>query len=57
MTANTVPYGSLLRTPPTSSLLLTAKREPYKKASLLTKIIEEISGGKSLVNGPAGRKR
>ena len=34
----------MLRIPPTNSLLLTAKQEPYKKAYLLTKNIEEFSG-------------
>ena len=38
-------YGSMLHIPPTNSLLLTAKQEPYKrKAYLLTKNIEEFSG-------------
>ena len=36
----------MLHIPPTSSLLLTAKQEPYKKAYLLTKNIEEFSGKK-----------
>ena len=39
-----VSYGSMLHIPPTNCLLLTAEQEPYKKASLFTKIIEEISG-------------
>ena len=39
-----VPYGSTLHIPPTNCLLLTAKQEPYKKAYLLTKNIEEFSG-------------
>ena len=39
-----VSYGSMLHIPPTNSLLLTAKQEPYKKADLLTKNIEEFSG-------------
>ena len=34
----------MLHIPPTNSLLLTAKQEPYKKAYLLTKNIEEFSG-------------
>ena len=34
----------MLHIPPTNCLLLTAKREPYKKAYLLTKNIEEFSG-------------
>ena len=38
-------------------LLLTAKQEPYKKAYLLTKNIEEFSGKKVEKKGPAGRKR
>ena len=37
-------YGSMLPIPPTNCLLLTAKQEPYKKAYLLTKNIEEFSG-------------
>ena len=36
----------MLHIPPTNSLLLTAKQEPYKKAYLLTKNIEEFSGKK-----------
>ena len=39
-----LPYGSMLHIPPTNCLLLTAKQEPYKKAYLLTKNIEEFSG-------------
>ena len=39
-------YGSILHIPPTNCLLLTAKQEPYKKAYLLTKNIEEFSGKK-----------
>ena len=50
-----VPYGSMLHIPPTNCLLRTTKPEPYKKAYLSTKNIEELSG-KSL-EGPAGRKR
>ena len=42
-----VPYGSMLHIPPTNLLLLTAKQEPYKKAYLLTKNIEEFSGKSS----------
>ena len=45
----------MLHIPPTNCLL-TAKQEPYKKAYLLMKNIEEFSG-KSLEKGPAGRKR
>ena len=41
-----VPYGSMLYVPPTNLLLLAAKQEPYKKAYLLTKNIEEFSGEK-----------
>ena len=33
----------MLPIPPTYCLLLTAKHKPYKKASLLTKNIEELS--------------
>ena len=36
----------MLHIPPTNCLLLTAKQEPYKKAYLLTKHIEEFSGKK-----------
>ena len=39
-----VQYGSMLHIPPTNLLLLAAKQEPYKKAYLLTKNIEEFSG-------------
>ena len=39
-------YGSMLHIPPTNCLLLTAKQEPYKKAYLFTKNIEEFSGKK-----------
>ena len=34
----------MLHIPPTNLLLLAAKQEPYKKAYLLTKHIEEFSG-------------
>ena len=37
-------YGSLLHIPPTNLLLLAAKQEPYKKAYLLKKNIEEFYG-------------
>ena len=46
----------MLHIPPTNSLL-NAKQEPYKKAYLLTKNIEEFSGKKVQKNGPVGRKR
>ena len=36
----------MLHIPPTNLLLLSAKQEPYKKAYLLTKNIEEFSGKK-----------
>ena len=36
----------MLHIPPTNSLLLTAKQEPYKKTYLLTKNIEEFSAKK-----------
>ncbi|WP_419584586.1 hypothetical protein, partial [Thiolapillus sp.] len=39
-----VSYGSMLHIPATNCLLLTAKQEPYKKAYLLKKNIEEFSG-------------
>ena len=42
-----VPYGSMLHISPTNSLLQAAKQEPYKKAYLLTKNIEESSGKSS----------
>ena len=42
-----MPYDSRLHIPPTNLLLLTAKQEPYKKAYLLTKNIEEFSGKSS----------
>ena len=37
----------MLHVPPTNLLLLAAKQEPYKKAYLLTKNIEEFSGKSS----------
>ena len=37
-----VPYGSILHIQPTNLLLLAAKQEPYKKAHLSTKYIEEF---------------
>ena len=43
--------------PPTSHHLLAAKQEPWQKAYVLTKNIEEFSGGNSEENGPAGRDR
>ena len=39
-----VPYSSMLHIPPINLLLLAAIQEPYKKACLLTKDIEEFSG-------------
>ena len=42
-----VPYCSMPHIPRTNSPLLAAKQEPYKKAHLLTKNIEELSGKKS----------
>ena len=36
----------MLHIPPTNCLLLTTKQKPYKKAYLLTKNIEELSGKK-----------
>ena len=50
-----VPYGSTLHIPPTSLLLLAAKQEPYKKAYLLMKNIEEFSG-KSLEDRASRQK-
>ena len=46
----------MLPTPPTNLLLFTAKQEPYKKAYLLTKNIEEFLE-KVEKNGPASRKK
>ena len=50
----------MLHIPPTNSLLLAAKREPYKKkkkkAYLVTKNIKEFSGIKFRRKGQAGRK-
>ena len=37
----------MLHIPPTNLLLLAAKQEPYKKAYLLAKILEEFSGKSS----------
>ena len=37
----------MLHIPPTNLLLLAAKQEPYKKAYLLSKNIEEFSGKSS----------
>ena len=42
-----MPYGSMLHISPTILPLLAAKQEPYNKASLLTKNIEESSGKSS----------
>ena len=50
-----MPYGSALHIPPTNCLLITAKKEPYKKAYLLTKNIEEFSG-KSLEKRASRKK-
>ena len=61
-----VPYGSKLHIPPTSSLLVAAKQEPYKTKSLSLnkknkkqkeKDIEKILWKKVQQSGPAGRKR
>ena len=51
-----MPYGSLLRISPTNLLLLTAKQEPYKKAYLLKKNVEEFSG-KSLEGRTSRQKK
>ena len=51
-----MPYGGILHIPPTSFLLLAAKQEPYKKAYLLTKNIEEFSG-KSLEERTSRQKK
>ena len=37
-------FGSMLQVPLTNLLILAANQEPYKKAYLLTKNIEEFSG-------------
>ena len=50
-----VSYGSMLHIPPTNCLLVTDKQEPYKKAYLLTKNIEEFSG-KSLEENASRQK-
>ena len=42
-----VPYGNVLHIPLTNLLLLAAKQEPYRKAYLLTKNTEELSGKSS----------
>ena len=46
----------MLHIPPTNVLLLTAKQEPYKKAYLLTKNIEQFSG-KSLEERASRQKK
>ena len=46
----------MLHVPLTNLLLLAAKQEPYKRAYLLTKNIEEFSGKKVQKKGPVGRK-
>ena len=46
----------MLHIPPTDLLLLTAKQEPYKKAYLLTKNIEQFSG-KSLEERASRQKK
>ena len=46
----------MLHIPPTNCLLLTAKQEPYKKAYLLTKNIEEFSGKKLRRKGQQAEK-
>ena len=47
----------MLHIPPTNCLLLTAKQEPYKKAYLLTKNIEEFSGKSSGKRASRQKKR
>ena len=49
-------YGSMLNIPPTNLLLLASKQEPYKKAYLLTKNIEEVSGKKFRRKGQKAEK-
>ena len=46
----------MLHIPPTNSLFLTAKQEPYKKAYFSTKNIEEFSG-KSLEERASRQKK
>ena len=46
----------MLHTPPTNVLLLAATQEPYKKAYLLTKNIEEFSGKKFRRKGQQAEK-
>ena len=43
--------------PPTNLLLLADKQEPYKKAYLLTKNIEEFFWKKVQKNGPGDKKK
>ena len=51
-------YSSMLHIPPTSYHILAAKQEPYQKAYLLTKNIEEFSEKKARRMGQyAGKKR
>ena len=45
----------MLHVPPTNSLLLTAKQEPYKKAYLLAKILKNFPE-KVQKKGPAGEE-
>ena len=50
--------GSMLHTQPTNHHLLAAKQEPYQKAQLFTKNIEDfLEENKSQENRPAGRKQ
>ena len=46
----------MLHRPPTNCLLLAAKQEPYKKAYLVTKKLEEFSG-KSLGEWASRQKK
>ena len=46
----------MLHIPPTNSLLFTGKQEPYKKAYLLMKNIEEFSGKKFRRKGQQAEK-
>ena len=54
-----VPYCSMLHTHPTIYHFLAAKEEPYQKAYLFTKTIEEFSGEKKTVRklGQQAEKR
>ena len=52
-----MPCGSMVHIPPTSLFLLAAKLEPYKKAYLLQKNIEEFSEKKFRRMGQQAEKK